>query len=170
LRLIMLRTMSEKNTIIAEMYASSIKDIFEPVDEKNACVQKSDDMKSIFSHLSTKTHVWVVDDLREKHVIGIITETDTIQLFAPPYTSLQSYDIPSFQSFQYGLSMTAEELMSKQPLIVKSDEKIIKVIEIMKEQHIKQLAVVDEQERFIGEITLSRLIKEYLKRSSDIKR
>ena len=37
----------------------------------------------------------------------------------------------------------------------------------MKEQKIKQLPVVDENERLIGEISLSRLIQEYSKQQAE---
>jgi len=162
--------MSETHSIISRLYESSVKDLYEPIDPKKSFVEKSDDMISVLSLFSTTDHVWVVDNSKDKHVVGVITESDTIQLFAPPYTPLQSYDKPSIQSLQYGLSMTAEDIMSKQPLTVRTNGKIIKVIETMKEQHIKQLAVVDEQDHLIGEITLSRLIKEYSKRSSEIQK
>ena len=160
--------MSETHTVISRLYESSVKELCEPVDAKKSFVEKSDDMTIVFSLLCEKSHVWVVDDSKSKHVLGVITESDTIQLFAPPYTSLQSYDKPTLQSFQYGLSMTAEDIMSKQPITVSTEEKIIKVISAMKEHSIKQLAVVDDQERLIGEITLSRLIKEYSKRCLEI--
>jgi predicted transcriptional regulator len=157
--------MSETHTVITGLYESTVKEMFEPVDAKKSFVEKSDDMTSVFSLLCEKNHVWVVDDQKAKQVLGIITESDTIQLFAPPYTPLQSYDKPTLQSFQFGITVTAEDIMSKQPITVQVTEKIIKVIATMKEQNIKQLAVVDEQERLIGEITLNRLIKEYSKRS-----
>ena len=160
--------MSETHTVISRLYEASVKELYEPIDVQRSTVEKSDDMTLVFSHLGEKSHVWVVDDSRSKHVLGVITEFDTIQLFAPPYTSLQSYDKPTLQSFQYGLSMTAEDIMSKQPITVSTEEKIIKVISAMKEHSIKQLAVVDDQERLIGEITLSRLIKEYSKRCLEI--
>ena len=38
----------------------------------------------------------------------------------------------------------------------------------MKQHKIKQLPVVDENERLIGEVSLSRLIQEYSKRQAEI--
>ena len=86
----------------------------EPINTKISYVEKTDAIEHVFLLLGKKNHVWVVDDSITLHVLGVITETDTIQLFAPPYTPLQSFDKPTLQSFQYGLATTAEEIMSKQ--------------------------------------------------------
>ena len=155
--------MSEKHTEIKKLYELIVKDLLEPIDAKISTVEKSDDIEHIFSLLTKKNHLWVVDERKTLHVLGVITQSDTIQLFAPPYTPLQSFDKPTLQSFQYGLATTAEEIMSKQPITAGLHEKIIGVIVKMKQHKIKQLPVVDENERLLGEISLSRLMYEYLK-------
>ena len=53
--------------------------------------------------------------------------------------------------------------MSKKPVTASPDETIRDVLVKMKEQKIKQLPVVDENDQFIGEISLNHLIKEYSK-------
>jgi predicted transcriptional regulator len=159
--------MSEKHSVIAELYEFKVKDLLEPIDAKISYVEKSDDIEHIFLLLAKKNHVWVVDDSIALHVLGVITESDTLQLFAPPYTPLQSFEKPTLQSFQYGLATTAEEIMSKRPITADPNEKIIDVIAKMKQHRIKQLPVVDENERLIGEVSLNRLIQEYSKQHSE---
>jgi CBS domain-containing protein len=159
--------MSEKHSVITELYELKVKDILELIDTNISCVKKSVDIEYIFLLLGKKNHVWVVDDSITLHVLGVITETDTLQLFAPPYTPLQSFDKPTLQSFQYGLATTAEEIMSKRPITADPNEKIIDVIAKMKQHKIKQLPVVDGNERLIGEISLSRLIQEYSKQQTE---
>jgi CBS domain-containing protein len=159
--------MSEKHSVITELYELKVKDLLEPIDAKISYVEKTDAVEQVFLLLGKKNHVWVVDDSITLHVLGVITESDTLQLFAPPYTPLQSFDKPTLQSFQYGLATTAEEIMSKRPITADPNEKIIDVIAKMKLHKIKQLPVVDENERLIGEIFLSRLIQEYSKRHAD---
>jgi CBS domain-containing protein len=159
--------MSEKHSVITELYELKVKDLLEPIDAKLAYVEQTDAVEQVFLLLGKKNHVWVVDDSIALHVLGVITESDTLQLFAPPYTPLQSFDKPTLQSFQYGLAMTAEEIMSKRPVTIDPNEKIIEVIAKMKQHKIKQLPVVDENERLIGEISLSGLIQEYSKRQAE---
>ena len=159
--------MSDKHSVITELYEFKVKDLLELIDAKISYVEKTDSIEQVFLLLGKKNHVWVVDDSIALHVLGVITESDTLQLFAPPYTPLQSFDKPTLQSFQYGLTTTAEEIMSKRPIIADLNEKIIDVIAKMKQHKIKQLPVVEENERLIGEVTLSRLIQEYSKRQAE---
>lgn len=160
--------MSDKHSVITELYELKVKDLLEPIDAKISYAEKTDAVEQVFLLLGKKNHVWVVDDSITLHVLGVITESDTLQLFAPPYTPLQSFDKPTLQSFQYGLATTAEEIMSKRPITADLNEKIIDVIAKMKQHKIKQLPVVDENERLIGEVSLSRLIQEYSKRQAEI--
>ena len=159
--------MSEKHSVITELYEFKVKDLLEPTNAKISYVGKTDTIEHVFLLLGKKNHVWVVDDSIALHVLGVITESDTLQLFAPPYTPLQSFDKPTLQSFQYGLTTTAEEIMSKRPIIADLNEKIIDVIAKMKQHKIKQLPIVDENERLIGEVSLNRLIQEYSKRQAE---
>jgi len=160
--------MSEKHSVITELYELKVKDLLEPINAKISYVEKTDAVEQVFLLLGKKNHVWVVDDSITLHVLGVITESDTLQLFAPPYTPLQSFDKPTLQSFQYGLATTAEEIMSKRPITADLNKKIIDVIAKMRQHKIKQLPVVDENERLIGEVSLSRLIQEYSKRQAEI--
>lgn len=160
--------MSEKHSVITELYEVKVKDLLEPINAKISYVEKTDAIEQVFLLLGKKNHVWVVDDSIALHVLGVITESDTLQLFAPPYTPLQSFDKPTLQSFQYGLATTAEEIMSKRPITADPNERIIDVIVKMKQHKIKQLPVVDENERLIGEVSLSRLIQEFSKRQAEI--
>jgi predicted transcriptional regulator len=167
-RLAMLKTMSDTHSVITELYELKVKDLLEPINAKSSYVEKTDSIEKVFLLLGKKNHVWVVDDSIALHVLGVITEADTIQLFAPPYTPLQSFDKPTLQSFQYGLTTTAEEIMSKRPITAEPNEKIINVIAKMKQHDIRQLPVIDENERLIGEVSLNRLIQEYSKRQTEI--
>jgi len=159
--------MSDEHSVVSELYEFKVNDLLEPIHAKSSCVEQTDTIEQVFLLLGKNNHIWVVDDAIILHVLGIITVSDTLQLFAPACTSLQSFDKPTLQSFQFGLAMTAEEIMSKQPITADPNEKIIDVIVKMKQYKIKQVAVVDENERLIGEVTLSRLIQEYLKHHTD---
>jgi CBS domain-containing protein len=104
-----------------------------------------------------------MDSTEPTQLIGVITQSDTIAFFSPPLTSAQSFESPDSRSLQFGVMLTAEEIMSKKPVTTSPDETIRDIIVKMKEQKIKQLPVVDENDQFIGEICLNHLIKEYSK-------
>ncbi len=168
LPIISMRTMSETNEFITHIHDCTVKEFMEPVHTSMFFVERTADIPLVFSVLCKRHHVWVVDNKKTLQLIGVITESDTLPLFASPSTPLQSFDKPTLQSFQYGLSPTAEEIMSKKPVTVFSEEKMANVIEKMRQHKIKQVAVIDKNETLQGEVTLSRLIQEFPQRKNPI--
>jgi len=158
--------MNEESDFIKKLYNLKVKDLMESVNPDMPLVEKTADISSALSFLDKKDHVWVVDSKETAHIIGVITESDTISLFSPPYTPLQYFDKPSLQSFQYGLSITVEEVMSKNPISAFLEERIMDVVLKMKQHKVKQLPVVDEKNRLLGEIKLHHLIDKYMKEQS----
>lgn len=156
--------MSENQTIIQQLYTSTANDFLEPLDLKKSAIEKSADIKHVFQQLTKKKHLWVVDSQTTMQLLGVITESDTIALFAPAIDSQQSFDKPTLHSFQFGLSMTAQEIMSAQPISAETEESIADVITKMKQHKIKQLPILDKNSRIVGEITLSHLIEVYLEK------
>jgi predicted transcriptional regulator len=155
--------MSENSEFITKLYDFKAKDLMKTTSRDMPFVEKNADLSHIFSVLNKNDHVWVVENKENMHVIGVITESDTILLFSPPYTPLQSFNKPSLQSLQYGLSSNAEDIMSKKPVTASQEEKIIDVIWKMKQHKIKQIPVVDENYTLLGEITLHHFIEKYKK-------
>lgn len=156
--------MSENQSIIQHLYTRTVNDLLEPLDSKNCFIEKSADIKQILQQLTKKKHLWVVDSQSTLQLLGIITRSDTIPLFAPVGDSVQSFDKPTLHSFQFGLSVTAQEIMSAQPITAEPEETIADVITKMKQQKIKQLPVLDKDKHILGEITLDHLIQVYLEK------
>jgi predicted transcriptional regulator len=159
--------MSEKRISLNEFYETKVQDIMQATKAEIPCIDEKADVATVLSILNTKDHVWVMNSKEPTQVVGVITESDTIVLFSPPVTSLQSFDKPDSRSLQYGEFLTADEIMSKKPTTTSPDEKIRDVLMKMKEQKIKQLPVVDENKQLIGEVSLSRLIQEYSRQQAD---
>jgi predicted transcriptional regulator len=163
-----LEKMCEKKKSLSEFYELKVKDIMQTTTSELPCVDEKADVATVLSLLIHKDHVWVMDSTEPAQLLGVITESDTIVLLSPPLTSLQTFDKPDSRSLQYGEFLHAEEIMSKKPVTTSSDETIRDVLLKMKEQKIKQLPVVDETQRLIGEVSLSRLIEEYSKQQTDV--
>jgi CBS domain-containing protein len=144
-----------------EFYETKVKDIMQTRECEIPCIEENATVTVVFSILNNKDHVWVIDSKNPKQLLGVITESDTIVLLSPPVTSLQTFDKPDSRSLQYGIDLIAEEIMVKKPVTISPDEKIRDALMKMKEQKIKQLPVVDENERLIGEITVKHLIQKY---------
>jgi CBS domain-containing protein len=138
-----------------------VKELMQTTKSELPYVDEKADVTTVLSILNTTDHVWVMDSIEPTQLIGIITESDALVLLSPPLTSLQSFDKPDSRSLQFGEVLLAEEVMSKKPVTVSPDETVRDVLLKMKEQKIKQLAVVDENQRLIGEVSLRILIQEF---------
>jgi CBS domain-containing protein len=154
-------SMCEMRKSLNEFYETKVKDIMQTRECEIPCIEENATVAVVFSILNNKDHVWVIDSKNPKQLLGVITESDTIVLLSPPVTSLQTFDKPDSRSLQYGIDLIAEEIMVKKPVTISPDEKIRDALMKMKEQKIKQLPVVDENERLIGEITVKHLIQKY---------
>ena len=155
--------MSEKRKSLNEFYDTKVKDVMQMMKSEIPCIDEKADVTVVFNVLNKTDHIWVMASEEPTKLLGIITESDTIALLSPPLTSLQSFDKPDPRSLQYGVIMTAGEIMSKKPVTTSQDEKIKDVLKKMKEQKIKQLPVVDKNNQLLGEVSLSHLIQEYSK-------
>ena len=161
--------MCEKQKNITEFYETTVKEIM--LTSKSEIPHIADDVDIInaLSILQKKDHVWVMNSKEPNQLVGVITESDTIVFFCPPLTSSQIFDSPDSRSLQFGETLTTQEIMSKNPVTAAPDEKIRDVIVKMKEQKIKHLPIVDEFGQLIGELSLHRILEEYLKYQSNPK-
>jgi CBS-domain-containing membrane protein len=155
--------MSEKRMLLKEFYEMKVKDIMLTKKSEILCINEKTEISSIISILNNKDHVWVMDSKEPKQILGIITESDTIPLFSPPVTSLELFEKPDTRSLQFGVTLTAEEIMSKNPIKTFPEETIKDVIIKMKQHKVKHLPVVDQNGILLGDITLHQLIEEFSK-------
>ena len=149
------------DTRMKTFYDLKVQDLMDKRTWDLPVVEKTADLDYVFSVLSGKNHVWVVETKETMKIVGVITEHDALSLLSPAYASSHTFSRPNLRSLQYGLASTAEEIMSKKPVTTSPDERIRDVLMKMKEQKIKQLPIVDENDRLLGEITLHQLIIRY---------
>lgn len=148
---------------IKEFYETKVKEIMSSKKSEIPCVEGKTEILNVISILNNKDYVWVVDNTESKHVLGVITESDTIPLFSPPVTSLQFFEKPDTRSLQFGVPIKAEEIMSKNPIKIFPEETIKDVLIKMKEYKVKHLPVVDQEGSLLGDITLHQLIENFSK-------
>jgi CBS domain-containing protein len=148
---------------LKEYYDTKVKDVMLTNKSEILCIDEKTDITTVISILNNKNHVWVVDSKEPKQIVGIITESDTIPLFSPPVTSSELFEKPDTRSLQFGIPLTAEEIMSKNPIKTTPQETIKDVIIKMKQHKVKYLLVVDQNDTLLGDITLHQLIDKFSK-------
>jgi CBS domain-containing protein len=162
--------MCEKEKFMSKFYETKVKDIMLNTKSEIPRVEETAEVADVLTILlNNKDHVWVMDSTEPTQLIGVITQSDTIAFFSPPLTSAQSFDSPDIRSLQFGVALTAEEIMSKKPVTASPDETIRDIIVKMKEQKIKHVPIIDNYGQLIGEISLSSIIQVYTKLFNETK-
>ena len=146
------------NKRIEHFYKKKVKEVMDfrhwdlPIIEKEA---KLDDVLTI---LSVKDRIWVVDNIKEKNVLGIITDETFFEHFVPLRIPRYGFLISEFKSFAHRGEKTAESMMSKHLVKCDLDTTIKEVVIKMKKYQIKRLPLTEDK-KILGEITLHDIIR-----------
>ncbi|MEM0317044.1 MAG: CBS domain-containing protein [Candidatus Nezhaarchaeales archaeon] len=145
-------------TDICRYYAEHCKGVFKVRDFMTPHVIYVKPMHSLFRvmNLMIKHNISRVLVLSDDHKpIGIVTLTDLTF-----YTSsLRPVKHPTFETIPSSLILTAEDVMTRDPITIREDEDLSKAPELMLEKRISGLPVVNENGRLSGIITKSDVVK-----------
>lgn len=145
--------------LVSEFYELKVEQLMDRKVWDIPIVDRNTPIINVLSILDGKSHVWVVYTSENKELVGVITRQDVLEILAPPRTSYSMFSVPRYKV--RGTKSIAEDVMSKDPIITKCDEKIVEVLQKMIKHRIRRLAVVDKDKKIIGEITLKHLIHKF---------
>ncbi len=155
-------TMGKKNKkLISEFYELKVEQLMDKKIWDIPLIEKEEPISHVLSILDGKSHVWVVNDMENKELMGIITRHDVLNILAPPRTHYDMFSLP--KSHHHGTVGKAEDVMTKNPITSKPDEKIVDVLQKMIRHRTRRLAIVTDDGKIEGEITLRHLIHIYYK-------
>ncbi|HII60573.1 CBS domain-containing protein [Pyrococcus horikoshii] len=112
--------------------------------------------------LRTRHHVWVVNDRKEMKLVGVIRYFDVFYILMPPKRARLGSISPLFKSI-FGGAEKVGEIMERNVLTIEEDATILDALEKMRRYKVGILAVVDEEGRLKGEVSLRLLITEFLR-------
>ncbi|MEM0233071.1 MAG: CBS domain-containing protein [Candidatus Nezhaarchaeales archaeon] len=145
-------------TDICRYYAEHCKGVFKVRDFMTPQVIYVKPMHSLFRvmNLMVKNNISRVLVLSDDHKpIGVVTLTDLTF-----YTSsLRPVRHPTFETIPSSLILTAEDIMTRDPITIQEDEDLCRAPELMLQKKISGLPVVDENGRLSGIITKSDIVK-----------
>ena len=153
------KPMKKEKKLIAEFYELKIEQLMDKKVWDIPIVDKETPILNILSILDGKSHVWIVNEKEDKELIGVITRQDVLEILAPPRTSYRMFSVPSYKSRD--TDAIAEDVMNRDPITAKCEEKIVDVLQKMIKHRIRRLPVVDQNNKIIGEITLQHLIHKF---------
>jgi predicted transcriptional regulator len=144
---------------LKELHRKKIKKI---LDERHVLnlplIEKEADFKKVFSVLTGRDHVWVVDEKGSKKLVGLITESDVLNLVAPSKLPKYAFGWRHGISLQHGTVKTASDIMHKQLCTCSSDDTVGEVLSRMVDAGIRRLPVVKKDE-IAGEITIRYILQ-----------
>jgi len=145
--------------LVSEFYELKVEQIMDKKVWDIPIVNRGTPIIDILSILDGRSHVWVVDNSDNKILKGVITRQDVLDILSPPRTSYSMFSVPKYKILD--IKGNAEDVMNKDPITSKSDEKIVDVLQKMIKHRIRRLPVITEDKKVIGEITLRHLIHKF---------
>lgn len=152
----------EDNRLLAEFYNLPVKQLMHDKTWDIPMVSRDEPVSHILSILDGKSHVWVVNNLEEKELLGVITHHDVLHILSPRKRFDSLFGLP--QLFHHGTTGTAEDIMTASPIQCSPDGTITDVLRKMTRHKIRRLPVVEDG-KLKSEITIQHLIHKYYKAS-----
>ncbi|MBD0422723.1 CBS domain-containing protein [Streptomyces sp. TRM S81-3] len=114
----------------------------------------------------------VVDD--EEHVIGIVSETDLMMHQAgtsAPDEPDRRFHFTALTpaARRQAAARTAGQLMSQPPVTAHADDTIVEAARTMAQCRVERLPVLDEEDRLVGMVTRSDLLRVFLRTDAEIR-
>jgi CBS domain-containing protein len=110
------------------------------------------------AELSLRGHAWVVNNTEEMKVVGIVTEHDMLHLLVPADNKKERvFGLPRAEIL--AKDSVVQDIMTRNPVICSADETVADVLKKVSAFDVRRLAVVDENKRLLGEVTVQVLVR-----------
>ncbi|ABR53971.1 putative signal transduction protein with CBS domains [Methanococcus vannielii SB] len=154
--------MKNLESAISKYHSIKIKHILPPPKTMPVLCFDSKIME-VLEILKTRHHVWVIDCKEDGKLIGVIRYLDVINFLMPPekHSMFIGNSKKAFVSAFSGAE-TAGDVMEKSAVTINHEKTVLESLEKMKNYNLQLLAVVNDENRLIGEISLRILINKFL--------
>jgi predicted transcriptional regulator len=148
----------DDSRLIKEFYELPIAKLMNNNFGDISIIQKDAPIENVLSILDGRSHVWVVNSIEKRDLVGIITRQDVLHILAPPRKYYNVFSVP--KQYIHGTCGMAEDVMTKDPVSCKPNESVVQILVKMMRHRVRRIAVV-EKNVFVGEITIRHLIHKY---------
>jgi len=140
-----------------EFYRIEAKEIMIPL-HRTPYIEGNAGWAVFLRKLSVRAHAWVVNNAEEMTVVGVVTEHDMMRSIIPPGQSkLRIFGVPRVHILNK--ESVVQDIMTHNPVVCSPEETVADVLKKFSSFGIRRLAVVDENGRLLGEVTIQRLLK-----------
>jgi CBS domain-containing protein len=143
--------------MMEKFYKIKVKEIMIPVHD-TPFMEENASWEEFLSKLSVRAHAWVVNNTEEMKVVGIVTEHDILRSIIPPgHRKIKMFGIPRAEILHK--ESVVQDIMRRNPVVCSPEETVADVLKKFSSFDIRRLAVVDENKRLLGEITIQLLVR-----------
>ena len=144
-------------TMMEELYEAKVKEIM-IAGEKTPFMEENAGWEEFLAKLSVRAHAWVVNSTEEMKLVGIVTEHDILRIIIPPaHRKIKMFGI--HRADMLYKETVVQDIMTHNPVVCSPEETVTDVLKKIASFNIRRLAVVDENKRLLGEITIQLLVK-----------
>jgi len=140
-----------------ELYKLRVKEMMIPL-HKTPYIEENAGWAVFLKKLSLRAHAWVVNNTEEMKVVGVVTEHDMLRSIIPPEQKKERmFGVPRAEILHK--ESIVQDIMTHNPVVCSPEETVADVLKKFSSFNIRRLAVVDENNRLLGEVTIQRLLK-----------
>ena len=140
-----------------ELYSIKVKEIMIP-ERDIPFMEENAGWEEFLVKLSVRAHAWVVSNTEEMKVVGIVTEHDMLRVIIPPaHRKIKVFGV--HRSDMLHKETVVQDIMTHNPVVCSPEETVTDVLKKFSSFNIRRLAVVDENKRLLGEVTIQLLVK-----------
>ncbi len=144
-----------------EFFEMKIKDVMKRRAWDIPIIEQKREIIDVIALLSTNDHVWVVDNLKRKRVIGIITEHDILHALKPMKKHI-FFGTPTQKGLPLSLYESIEHIMTQDPFTCTSEENVTDILQMMEAHGIRRMPVINPTTgEILSEVTVHQLIRRY---------
>lgn len=140
-----------------ELYKVKVKEIMIPGSD-TPFMEGNATWVEFLGKLSLRAHAWVVNNTEEMKVVGVVTEHDMLRSIIPPgHKKERMFGIHRAEILHK--ESIVQDIMTHNPVVCSPEETIADVLKKFSSFNIRRLAVVDEKQRLLGEVTIQLLVR-----------
>jgi CBS domain-containing protein len=141
-----------------EFYKIKVKEIMIPM-RNTPYIEENAGWSVFLKKLSVRAHAWVINNTKEMKVVGVVTEHDMLHTMIPPGDK-KARMFGSIKTEVFCIKESVvQDIMAHNPVVCSPEETVADVLKKFSSFDIRRLAVVDENKRLLGEVTIQRLLK-----------
>lgn len=140
-----------------ELYKLTVKEIMTPIHD-TPFVAENATWVEFLTKLSQNAHAWVVNNMQDMKVVGVVTEHDMLRVIIPPGQRNERLFGISRADMLHTESLV-RDVMTHEPVLCSPEEIVADIVGKLSSFDIRRLAVVDEGKALLGEVTIQLLVR-----------